>query len=81
MDELFTPQLPVSGDSVFRLGTIVTVYTTGTRGIIVRFDGESSSSNKRFKCNASASFATSDRVLCCKVGGTWVVLCKVGDPT
>ena len=81
MDELFTPQIQVSGDNVFRMGTVGSKYTTGTKGITVRFDGESSASSKRFKCNSSVSFASGDRVLCCKVGGTWVVLCKVGDPT
>ncbi len=81
MDELFTPQIPASGDNLFRMGTVGSVYTSGTKGVTVKFDGESSASSKRYKCNTSVSFAANDRVLCCKVGGTWVVLCKVGDPT
>lgn len=81
MDEIFTPQIQESGNTVFRLGTVGAKYTTGTKGITVKFDGESSASGKRFKCNSSVSFAVNDRVLCCLVGGTWVVLCKVGDPT
>lgn len=82
MDELFVRGLAQgSGGDVFRMGTVGAKYTSGTKGITVKFDGESSASSKRYKCNTSVSFAANDRVLCCKVGGTWVVLCKVGDPT
>lgn len=68
--------------SLFRLGTVTAKSTTsGTGGLRIKFDGEESASDKYFKCNRGASFATGNRVLCARVGGTWVALCVVGVPT
>lgn len=66
---------------IFRLGTVAAVYTSGGSGITVKFDGESSASDKRFKCNTEASFYAGQRVLCANVSGTWIVLCGIGDPS
>lgn len=82
MDDILFEESPKAKESeLFRLGTVSAKYTSGTTGLTVRFDGESTASSKRFKCNTSISFASGNRVLCCKVGGTWVVLCVVGTPT
>lgn len=61
------------------MGTVGTVYSGD--GVTVTFDGESSASTKRYKINTSAGITAGARVLCVRVGGTWVVLCKVGAPS
>ena len=69
-----------SADSaVFKMGTVGTVYSGD--GVTVTFDGESSASTKRSMINTSGGITAGARVLCVRVGGTWVVLCKVGAPT
>lgn len=75
MLDIFTLDNPIqeTDSSLFRLGTVSS--TSG--GITVTFDGESSATTKKFHYNSSVTFSIGNRVLCCLVGGTWFVLCKV----
>lgn len=74
MDNPFLMQESAKGE-LFRLGTISS-YSSST-GALVRFDGEDSASDKRYKANTSGSYSSGTRVLCARVGGTWVVICPL----
>ena len=58
------------------IGTVSSVSTTG---IGITIDGDSSGA-KKYTCNRAARFASGDRVLCARESGTWVVICKIGNP-
>jgi len=60
--------------SEYKLGTV----TSTSGGVFVQFDGETTASQKSYKCLASYSSPTvSDRVLLVKVGGSYVILGKI----
>jgi len=58
---------------------IGTVSSVSTSGIGLTIDGDSSGA-KKYTCNRAARFASGDRVLCARESGTWVVICKIGNP-
>ncbi len=58
------------------IGTVSSVSTTG---IGITIDGDSSGA-KKYTCNRAARFSSGDRVLCARESGTWVVICKIGNP-
>ena len=59
--------------SEYKLGTV----TSTSGGVFVRFDGETTASQKSYKRLASYSPAVNDRVLLIKVGGTYIILGRV----
>lgn len=54
------------------------VVSVNEDGLELQFDGEETSSTKRFPCNTGVSFAVGQRVLLMKVNGSYVALCPVG---
>lgn len=54
----------------YQLATVAGVFADG---LTVVFDGESQARQKRYPCNASASFAAGQRVRVEKIGGSYVV--------
>lgn len=54
------------------------VVSSGTSGVMVRFDGESANSSKAYRRNTDATFTAGQRVLMMKVDGEYIVLCPVG---
>jgi len=57
--------------------TVAGVYSDG---LTLTFDGASGPSTKRYKCNTFVKFAAGDRVFLAKDSGTYVVICKIGNP-
>ena len=57
--------------------TVAGVYSDG---LTLKFDGAAAASSKRYKCNTFFKFAVGDRVFIMKDSGTYVVICKIGDP-
>ena len=57
--------------------TVAGVYSDG---LTLTFDGASGPSSKRYKCNTFVKFAAGDRVFLMKDSGTYVVICKIGNP-
>lgn len=57
--------------------TVAGVYSDG---LTLTFDGASGPSSKRYKCNTFVKFAAGDRVFLMKDSGTYVVVCKIGNP-
>lgn len=49
-------------------------------GLTLRFDGETESTEKRYKCNSFVVFKVNDRVRIIKDSGTYVVEYSVGNP-
>lgn len=60
------------------LGRVTAV--SAPNGLSVAIDGRGTGSSKYYKCNADGSYAIGDRVLLASVSGTYIVLCKVGNP-
>lgn len=58
--------------------TVTAVYADG---LGLRFDGETETSQKHYKCNQYCKFAAGQRVYIQKDGGTYVVLFPVGAPS
>lgn len=58
----------------FRMATVVArsgyTYT-------LQFDGDENATTKYYKGNAVQYFYAGDRVVCAKVSGTYVVICKI----
>lgn len=59
---------------------LATVYDWWSDGLELIFDGETQSDGKHYPCNANHWFSVGDRVLVQKVGGSYVVICKIGGP-
>lgn len=62
----------------FVMGTIRRKSTSA--GLDVVIDGDENKDGKYYKCDANASFAVGDRVLLLNFSGTYIVICKVGNP-
>ena len=60
------------------LGTVRQV--SSVYGLSVDIDGLGNT-GKYYKCNTDGTYATGDKVLLVRVSGTYIVLCKVGNPT
>lgn len=60
--------------------TFATVAAVYDDGLTLIFDGESTATEKRFKCNTSVIFHAGDRVKLCADSGTYVVEYVVGAP-
>lgn len=73
--EFLSTMKPGQRESPFRLGKIDPAYSSGRPNII--FDGESNVSQKKYPYIASYSPARNDRVLLCRVSGSYVILGKV----
>lgn len=56
------------------------VQSVEADGLRLKFEGESEAGEKRYKCNTSEAFTAGDRVYCVKDSGTYVALCKIGNP-
>lgn len=60
---------------------LATVDAVGTNGLRLIFDGETASDGKYYRCNPGLRYQTGNRVLVQSVGGSYVVVCKIGAPT
>lgn len=69
-----TVQKDIKGEKpLLVMGTVVSVSSSG---VTLRMDGESTG-GKAFKYNTAVTFSAGDRVLCGRVSGTWIVICKI----
>lgn len=50
-------------------------------GLRLKFDGEEQAGEKHYKCNTFFVFQPGDRVYCAKDSGSYVAICKIGEPT
>ena len=62
----------------FQFATIGTVYEDG---ISLIFPGQTTESEKHYKCNTAIQFSAGQRVKVIQDSGTWVVEYPVGNPT
>lgn len=69
--DIFSQERPK--ERQFKLGTVTSI----SGGISVQFDGETTVSQKIYKRLSSYSPAVNDRVLLCRVAGTYIILGKV----
>ena len=53
-----------------------TVVSASSSGVTLKMDGESTG-GKAYKYNKAVTFSAGDRVLCGRVSGTWIVICKI----
>lgn len=53
---------------------LATVDSIGSIGVILRFDGEANARTKEYKCLASYTPQTDDRVCVAPISGSWIVL-------
>lgn len=60
---------------------LATVRYVGGDGLSVQFDGETSYDQVQYVCNTGQVFKSGDRVLVQKVGGSYVIVCAIGEPT
>lgn len=49
-------------------------------GVSLIFPGSESESKKHYKCNQDSIFAAGDLVYIVKDSGTYLVICKIGNP-
>lgn len=61
----------------FQFATIGMVYDDG---ITLIFPGQTTASQKHYKCNSAIQFQAGQRVKVIEDSGTWVVEYPVGDP-
>lgn len=59
---------------------LATVSYVGGSGLLLVFDGEQASDGKYYLCNNGIRYQSGDRVLVQKVGGSYIVVCRVGRP-
>lgn len=59
---------------------LATVSHVGWSGLELIFDGEQQSDGKLYLCNNGIKYQIGDRVLVQKVGGSYIVVCRVGEP-
>lgn len=59
---------------------LATVRYVGGDGLSVQFDGETSYDQVQYVCNTGQVFKSGDRVLVQKVGGSYVIVCAIGEP-
>ena len=57
-----------------------TVAAVGTSGLSLKIDGESSGTAKYYTCNTDIHFSVGDRVIASRESGTYVIICKIGNP-
>lgn len=57
------------------------VHSVESDGLRLKFDGEEAAGEKSYKCNTFFKFAPGDRVYCVKDSGTFVAICKIGEPS
>ena len=58
---------------------IGTVSSVTSSGIVLSLDGDTAGT-KKYTCNRTERFSAGDRVLCARKSGTWVVICRIGNP-
>lgn len=59
---------------------LATVAAVQGGGLLLQFDGETASDGKSYLCNTGIKFEAGDRVLTQKVGGSYIVICRIGVP-
>lgn len=59
---------------------LATVDYVGNSGLQLIFDGETYGDGKYYLCNNGIKYQGGDRVLVQKVGGSYIVVCRVGRP-
>lgn len=59
---------------------LATVASIGENGLTLIIDGSEEASTKEYKANIAERYAEGDRVIICKISGTYVVLCAIGVP-
>lgn len=50
-------------------------------GVSLIFPGSESASQKHYKCNRDVTFSTNDLVYVVKDSGTYIVICRIGNPS
>lgn len=76
-ETLFLPDEEAAKSEPVNFATIAEIYSDG---VTLRFDGEETPSQKRYKANAFAVFAVGDRVKIIRDSGTYIVEYPVGNP-
>ena len=56
------------------------VESVETDGLRLKFDGEETAGEKRYKCNTFYVFHPGDRVYCVRDSGSYVAICVIGAP-
>lgn len=59
---------------------LAVVDYVGSSGLQLIFEGEDTSDGKYYLCNNGIKYQRGDRVLVQKVGGSYIVVCRVGRP-
>ncbi len=59
---------------------LAVVDYVGSSGLQLIFEGEDTSDGKYYLCNNGIKYQVGDRVLVQKVGGSYIVVCRVGRP-
>ena len=60
---------------IFKLGTVTALFPNGNAKI--KFDGESTVSQKKYSYISTYVATINDRVLLARVSGTWIILGKI----
>lgn len=60
---------------VFKLGTVTALFPNGNAKI--KFDGESTVSQKKYSYISTYIATVNDRVLLVRVSGTWIIIGKI----
>ncbi len=70
-------QIKEKTTSAFTLARIGARYDDGVSLI---FPGSESESQKHYKCNRDVTFSANDLVYVVKDSGTYIVVCRIGNP-
>lgn len=60
--------------------TLARIGTKYDDGVSLIFPGAETESQKHYKCNQDSTFAAGDLVYIVKDSGTYLVICKIGNP-
>lgn len=60
-----------------KLAEVLAVWSDGLE---ILMEGDSESDDKHYLCNDSIKYQPGDRVLVQKVGGSYIVVCRIGAP-
>lgn len=61
--------------------TLARIGTKYADGVSLIFPGSESESKKHYKCNRDVTFSANDLVYVVKDSGTYIVICRIGNPS
>lgn len=61
--------------------TLARIGTKYADGVSLIFPGSESESKKHYKCNQDSTFTAGDLVYVVKDSGTYIVICRIGNPS